>query len=150
MFSYANGNIKEIRIAYKNAIKSKENVHKFIDLINNCQEKNITLEGYKVAAKILEAKYIKDKEKRKIVFKTSTEKLDNLIQNNPNHFELCLIRLSIQENTPKFLKYQSNINTDKAILIEKYKNQEENLKDYFLEFVAQSKSFNTAEKKMIR
>jgi len=59
----------------------------------------------------------------------------------------CL-RLSIQENAPKLLKYRANKIEDKQIIKEGYKNiKSTSTKTYVRGFIMQSKSFSDEEKK---
>ena len=50
------------------------------------------------------------------IFRTEKNNLERLIKENPNNLHLRYIRLVVQENTPKFLNYFSNIELDKKII----------------------------------
>jgi hypothetical protein len=75
--------------------------------------------------------------------------VEKAIKNDPNNIEIRLIRLSIQENTPKILKYKSNITEDKNIIISTFDRQSKDLKVYIKLYVKQSKVFTEEEKKTI-
>jgi hypothetical protein len=57
--------------------------------------------------------------------------------------------LSIQEKSPKILKYNGNIKEDKNYLLDHYEEQSSALKTYIKNFILQSKSFSPAEKQTI-
>ena len=60
-----------------------------------------------------------------------------------------LIRLSIQENTPKLLKYKANIEADKKQILLLFDKQSSDLKEYIKNYVKQSKIFTEAEKQQL-
>ena len=70
-------------------------------------------------------------------------------KSNPNNVEARLIRLSIQENTPKLLKYKANIDADKKQILLLFDKQSSDLKEYIKNYVKQSKIFTEAEKQQL-
>lgn len=140
--------INDIRNLYKNAYKSKETVFNFYDELKDIEETDQTiLVAYKAAAIALKAKYAKGVKNKKALFKQGVMLLENKITENPENIELRLIRLSIQENTPKVLKYKGNITEDKSFIKNNFEIIEnKNLKNYIKEFILHSKSFSEEEK----
>ena len=58
------------------------------------------------------------------------------------------IRLGVQENTPKLLKYRANKTEDKQLIKDQFENIKSNdVKKYVRGFIMQSKSFSDEEKK---
>jgi len=99
--------------------------------------------AYKGAAMALMAKYTKEKR----LFKEGTELLEYAISEEPDNIEIRCLRLSIQENTPKFLKYRSNIEEDKTFILTNYKNTpSQDVKEFVKSYIMQSDGFNTGEK----
>lgn len=143
-----NSNLDLIRKNYVDASKSKQHAEAFYDLVNKEKETSV-IAAYKGAAIALKAKFTSDKKKRKDWFVEGVTKLENAIKEDANNVEIRLIRLSIQENTPKILKYKSNINDDKAIIVNSFDKQNKSLKEYIRLYVKQSKVFTDSEKAQI-
>lgn len=143
--------VDNVRELYKNAPKSKSNAEQFYTQLKNVKNSdNVVLVGYKAAAIALKSRFEKPIKIKKQLFLEAKTLLEKQIERKPNEIELRLIRLSIQENTPKILKYKQNIEEDKKFI---YKNVKaitnvEKL-NYIKAFVAQSKSFTSQEKNII-
>ncbi len=128
-----------IRKAYRDATKSEEKANAFYDLVQDVsQSDKAVMVAYKGAGKMLLARY-EPLTKRKPKVKEAVDWVEKAIKNDPDNVEIRLIRLSIQENLPKFLKYNQNIEEDKKFI----KNALPNIKDkeltemingYFSEF----------------
>lgn len=141
--------IAHIRESYVVASKSQKNTDDFYTLMANYSKENQVLIAYKGAAFVLKAKYAKQIKEKKSLFMEGTTIIDNSIKIEPNNVEIRLIRLSIQENSPKILKYKSNIDEDKKVLLEKYNQQTQSLKGYLKNYIIQSKAFSDKEKNSI-
>jgi hypothetical protein len=76
--------------------------------------------------------------------------LESMVKADGNNPEIRLIRLSIQENTPKFLKYKGNIEEDKKVILSTFDKQSKELKEYIRIYVNQSKVFTQADKQKIK
>lgn len=141
-------NLDLIRKNYVQASKSKQHAETFYNLVNKERETSV-IKAYKGAAIALKAKFTSDKKQRKNWFVKGVTKLENAIKEDANNTEIRLIRLSIQENTPKILKYKSNITEDKSFIISNFDKQNKSLKEYIRLYVKQSKVFNETEKAQI-
>ena len=63
---------------------------------------------------------------------------------------LAYIRLSVQENSPKFLKYNEHLASDKEFILKNYPTiSSQSIKAVIKEFVYESKSLGEAEKQSI-
>lgn len=60
-----------------------------------------------------------------------------------------MIRLSIQENTPKILKYKENIEGDKKQIVLLFERQSSDLKEYIRNYLKQSKAFTAVENQQL-
>jgi hypothetical protein len=110
------------------------------------KENNVVLVAYKGAVTALMAKYTAVP-KRKNRFKEGVQLLEYAVSQDPNNIEIRCLRLSIQENTPKFLKYRSNIEDDRTFILDHYKNTPSlAVKDFVKSYVLRSTGFNTEEK----
>lgn len=149
LFLFFNQGLPEIREQYINASDSKNNAEKFYNLvISNKTDKNVFL-AYKGAATTLKSKFVTKKAEKKEMFIEGVGMVEKAVKNDPNNVEIRLIRLSIQENTPKILKYKSNISEDKKIIISNFDTQTKDLKDYIKIYVKQSKIFTEEERNKI-
>lgn len=143
--------LSEVRNLYKDAAKSKENALQFYEHLAPAQNStNAVMKGYSAAALTLKARYTKGIKNKKKLFQQAVMILEKEIKNNPSNTELRLIRLSIQENIPKVLKYKQNIEEDKQFIQKKYKQiKSRNFKSYVKVFIQQSKSFTEREKSVL-
>ena len=97
--------LTNIRKLYVDASVSKTNATKFFEALEKYDENNETLLAYKGASIAIKAKHEKGVKQKKEGFIKGITILENVIKSNSNNIEARLIRLSIQENTPKVLKY---------------------------------------------
>lgn len=132
--------LTDIRNLYSQVAFSKEKQHDFIAYMQNIDEKTPVIQAYKGASLILQSKL--NAQNRKQFFTDGAKLIDGAISKEPNNIEIRLIRLSIQENIPKALKYNANIQED-VNFIQKHKNdiKDSELKSYVNQYVKQSKSF---------
>lgn len=149
LFLFLNQGLTEIREQYINASDSKNNAEKFYNLVVKNKEDNTVYSAYKGAATALKSKFVTKREEKKKMFVEGVTMVEKAVKNDPNNVEIRLIRLSIQENTPKILKYKSNIPEDKKIIISTFEKQTKDLKDYIKIYIKQSKIFTEEEQKKI-
>lgn len=129
----------EIRNSYRAATKSETDAEKFYDLVKNTTSSDkAELVAYKGAAKALLARY-EPLAKRKQKLKEGIQWVEDAIAKSPKNVEVRLVRLSIQENIPKFLKYNENIEEDRKFIKDalpsiKDKGLSEMINGYFKEF----------------
>lgn len=140
-----------VRQTFKEASKSKTKVEALHQLLSGVSETSTaTLLAYKGAALALKAKYEPKLKQKKDFFVKGITILETAIKKDTTAVEPRLIRLSIQENTPKFLKYKSAIKNDKALLIAKFKFiKDKSLKKIVTDYISQSKTFSNEEKALI-
>jgi len=145
-----NPEITEIRKLYTSVLNSESNAKEFASKLSDVsKEDNKTLYAYKGASIAILAKFKKEASEKSKSFKEGAKMVEFAVASEPNNIEIRLIRLSIQEKTPKILKYHSNKKEDKKFLLDHYKGQSGNLKEFVKNFILQSKSFSTAEKQTI-
>ncbi len=143
-------NPSDVRDQYYAASKSKQNAEKFYNLLAKYNKDNKTMLAYKGAALALKSKYASDRKDKKDLFIEGVTTLESSVKQEPNNAEIRLIRLSIQENTPKFLKYKANIDEDKKMILNSFEKQSKELKEYIKIYIDQSKIFTEAEKQKIK
>jgi len=143
--------VNTVRIAYKEAANDKTKVEAFHKLLSKItKEDNITLVAYKGAAISLMGKHAKKVKDRKDLFIEGVSFIEFAIQKAPNNIEVHFIRLGIQENSPKLLKYKSNIEEDKHFILKQFSAIKSSvLKKHIQDYILQSKAFNDTEKALI-
>jgi hypothetical protein len=144
--------LTKVRVAYKNALNSKEvtlQLNKDLNEVKKTDEK--LLVAYKGAVLTLMAKHSKITKEKKAFFKEGATLIDFSINEQPNNVEMRCIRLGVQENTPKLLKYRANKAEDKQFIKDGYENiKSTTIKKYVRGFIMQSKSFSDEEKKQFK
>lgn len=146
LFLFLNQDLSSLRESYINASKSKESAEYFNNLVSKNKSDKAIILAYKGAGMALKAKFTTNKKEKKDFFVEGVSKIENAVKKDPDNIEIRIIRLSIQENTPKILKYKSNIPEDKAIIISNFANQSVDLKEYIKIYIKQSKVFSEVEK----
>lgn len=136
------GNLTEIRNLYSNVSSSKEKQQDFITYMQKVDTKQPVFQAYKGASLILQSKNTTVKSDRKQLFVNGAGLIDKSVNKEPENIEIRLIRLSIQENIPKALKYNSNIQEDVTFINKNLNHiKDSELKSYVQRYVKQSKSF---------
>jgi hypothetical protein len=141
--------LPKVRESYIDASKSQKNTEEFYNLLVNYNKENKVLLAYKGAAIAMKAKFAKQIKEKKSLFIEGVTLVENSIKSEPNNLEIRLIRLSIQENSPKILNYKKNIDEDKKLLLSNFDKQNQSLKEYLKNYINQSKEFTDKEKKSI-
>ena len=149
--SFSNPDLSEIRKLYLNAMNSENLSKEFSSKLEGItKDDNKTLVAYKGASITLLSRFKKKVPDKMKIFKEGIKLVEFAVANEPNTLEIRLIRLSIQENVPKIVKYNKNIKEDKDFILTHYKEQSATLKEYVKNFIMQSKSFSTAEKQTVK
>jgi hypothetical protein len=141
-------NLNEIREAYKEAAQNKDKVDSFYNMLLEInKQNNVALVAYKGASIALKAKYAETIKEKKEGFIEGVSYIEFAIEKEPNAIEPRFVRLGIQENSPKILKYKNNIDEDKLFLLEQYKNiSSKDLKNHIKDYILQSNIFTEEEK----
>lgn len=107
------------------------------------------LAAYKGASLTLLAKFankVKDKVRD---FKSGSELIDAMVAEHPENIEIRYIRLSVQENSPKIVKYKRNIEEDKTFILDNFKSVSSSaVSSMIKDYVGQSNVFNASEKQL--
>lgn len=140
--------LESLRESYSKANSSNANTEAFIDAAEKTSGSDAAIQGYKAAAKIMEAKIAK--QNRKALVKSGATQLESIIKSNPNNIELRLIRMSVQENIPKIVGYRGSLKDDKSFIIANYSKQNTALKNYIKRFAAQSKTISPEERATLK
>ena len=140
--------INTVRDAYREVAQDNSKVEAFSTLLSNVSKKdNVVLVAYKGAGITLLAKNKKKIQDKKSLFIEGVSYVEFAIENSPNNIEVRFVRLGIQENIPKILKYKSNIEEDKQFILKHFKDiSSYNLRNHIKDYILQSKTFSDEEK----
>ncbi len=143
--------LNTIRVAYKEAAHDKTKVEVFHKKLSQVTKKDrIELVAYKGAVIALVAKKSKSLKRKKEGFIEGISLVEYAIEKAPYNIESRFIRLGIQENTPRLLKYKSNIDEDKHFILKQFTNiKSSSLKNHIKDYISQSKVFTDEEKSVI-
>lgn len=143
--------LKNVRALYKEAAHDKSKVEELnIMLASVTKKSSPELLAYKGAAIALRSKKAKALKTKKQLFIEGISLVELSIKNDSKNIENRFIRLGIQENTPKLLKYKGQIPEDKAYLLKHLKNvRSKQLHKDIKEYILQSKVFSDQEKAVI-
>lgn len=140
--------LSQIRADYSNARGDAEKISKLHqELASVSKEDKKELVAYKGAVLTVMAKHTKSKKEKKEFFKEGAGLLEYAVAQAPNNIEIRTIRLSIQENAPKFLKYHGSIDEDKEFILKNYKTiAGAEIREFVRSYIQQSEAFSDAEK----
>ncbi|MFK5974216.1 MAG: hypothetical protein QM485_13165 [Flavobacteriaceae bacterium] len=142
--------LSQIRTAYTNASDSEKITNQLFDDLSSVDKKdNEILIAYKGAVSTLKAKYAKGIKTKKDYFKTGAELIEHAVRAKPRDIEIRCIRLSVQENSPKVVRYKNNIEDDKEFILENYRHvSSKEVREFIKNYVLQSSVFELAEKQL--
>ncbi|SRX72227.1 hypothetical protein [Aequorivita antarctica] len=144
--------LKEIRSSYPKAAGSTEITTNLDEnLANITSSDKPVLLAYRGAVLTLKAKFAKSRSEKKDFFKEGVSLIESAIKTEPSNIEIHYIRMSVQENSPRFLGYHKNIEDDKRFLLDNYAAvSSKELKSVIKDFVLKSENFDESEKKSIQ
>lgn len=143
-----NINIDEIRVMYKQADGSKEDTILLYNELQSVSEKDgNVLMAYKGASIAMKGRFEKGAKTKSKVFKDGVALVETAIENETNNIEIRFVRLTIQQNSPKVLKYKKNIDEDREFILSNYnKIKSSKLKNYLKDYILNSNHFTDDEK----
>ncbi|MGC6471213.1 MAG: hypothetical protein ACON4E_08115 [Flavobacteriales bacterium] len=121
----------ELRELFVTAHTEEETCIKLFKLTENTDLKENSLAyAYHAVSNMLLANYALNPFKKWHYFKVGKEMLENVIIQNPKNIEIRFLRYCIQMNSPVFLAYQSDLETDKKIISSSIYNQPKHLQSF--------------------
>lgn len=146
-----NPELNDIRELYKVAHLSENNALVLKEKLSLIDKKNNKiLVAYKGATIAILAKYMKGTKQKTEEFKKGTSLVEFAIQQEPENIEIRFVRLSIQQNSPKILKYSKKIDEDKNFILSNFNNlKSRELKSYLKDYILSSNNFTEEEKNVI-
>jgi len=149
-FNIQSIDLNSIRDGYKKAAQDKTKVSSLnTQLASVTKNDKPILVAYKGAGIALKGRYAKKIKDKKQFFAEGVSLVEYALKKAPNNIELRFIRLGIQENTPKLLKYKGKIIEDKDYILSRFKAvKSSKLKKHIKDYVLQSKVFSVEEKEV--
>lgn len=95
--------------------------------------------GYEGAMLMRKAGKAKGPKKKLGFFKEGRIKLETAILADPDNTEFRFLRLAIEENAPKIVKYKKDIEADKAFILAHFKTQPQSVQQAILNYTKNSK-----------
>ncbi|WP_374951572.1 hypothetical protein [Mucilaginibacter sp.] len=96
-------------------------------------------EGYEGALLMRKAGLVKGAKKKLGFFKEGRIKLETAILASPDNTELRFLRLAIEENAPKIVKYRKDIEQDKLFIQKNFKSQPQAVQHAIMDYTKKSR-----------
>ena len=112
-------------------------IDKALDKLEENQSNSVSV-AYKGGLLMKKSGFMKTVTEKVKVFKEGYKLLEGEIEKKPLNVEYRFIRLTIQENAPKILKYNKNIKQDKILILDGYNSLNTKIKVYIREYAHQS------------
>lgn len=96
-------------------------------------------DGYEGALLMKKAGLLKKAKDRLASFKQGRIKLETALLADPENTEFHFLRLAIEEHAPKIVKYHSDIEKDKAMVIKNFNSQSPAVRHAILDYCENSK-----------
>ncbi|MBP0905264.1 hypothetical protein ACFSKN_11195 [Mariniflexile gromovii] len=140
-----------VRQSYKEAAQDHSKIETFYNMVSKVTKSDIIeLVAYKGAAIALKARGAATIKEKKEGFVNAVSLVEFAVEKDPSNIEIRFIRISIQENTPKLLKYKDAIEADKHFILNQFKTIKAGLlKNLIKDYISQSKVFTNEEKSVI-
>jgi len=140
--------IDEIRAMYTQTDGSKEHTIVLFNKLQSVSEKdgNVMM-AYKGASIAMKGRFEKGAKQKTTIFKKGISMVETALKLEPKNMEIRFIRLTIQQNSPKLLKYKKNIGEDKGFILSNYgKIKSNKLRIYIKDYILNSNHFTESEK----
>ena len=114
-----------------------EAINTELEAIKDAPEKE--RDGYEGALLMKKAGLMKKPKQRLSFFKQGRIKLETALLADPDNTEFHFLRLAIEEHAPKIVKYHSDIEKDKALIIKNFKSLSPAVRHAILDYSENSK-----------
>ncbi len=127
------------KAAFYNVMSSGdiEAINSEIDIVKNASENN--KEGYEGALLMKKAGFPGNAHKKLKLFKEGRIKLESALLADNENTEFHFLRLAIEENAPKIVKYHADIEQDKLFVQKNFKNLPPSVQHAILDYCKKSK-----------
>lgn len=147
--SFATPSLEKVRAYFEEAKMSKAATENLYAALHDYSGNDAVLLAYKGASLTLKARYEEGRAEKKAQVTDGIQMLEKAVKAAPKQVEIRLVRLAVQENSPKILKYKANITEDKQLILSNFDTQPAPLKALVKRYAQQSSAFSQAEKKKV-
>jgi hypothetical protein len=143
--------ISQIREKYHLAIYNEKIANALDAELQALEGGESIFKGYQGAVKMLLASFAFMPNTKYAFFTNGKVLLEKAIIESPSDLELRYLRLSIQQNTPSFLGYKSDIETDKQLLLRGVSDvKDADLKIRIKSYLISSCNLTEAERQLLK
>jgi len=143
-------NLSQVREKYPKAWNSPEITEALFTSLSALKNTdNKVLFVYKGAVLTLKAKHAKGVKDKKAFFKEGATLIESAINTSPDNLEMRFIRMTVQENAPKIVRYNKEIEKDKRFVLDNYTLSDDKvLKKIIKQYINTSTLFTEEEKQL--
>lgn len=124
-------NYTELRNLYIEASNNEAECKKLFELTEgSALEENIIAYSYHAVSKMLISKFSLNPFFKYSEFNSGKDMLETAISYAPNNLELRFLRYCIQKNTPSFLNYNDNLDSDSLFIVTQLNSYNAELKTF--------------------
>ncbi|WDF68483.1 hypothetical protein PQ465_19580 [Sphingobacterium oryzagri] len=147
--TFAAPSLERVRGYFEEAKASREATENLYKSLQDYKGNDAVLLAYKGASSTLKARYMDARADKKALVSEGIQGVEKAVKLAPKQVEIRLVRLAVQENAPKVLKYKANIGEDKQLILANFDTQSTALKAIIKRYAQQSAVFTTAEMKKL-
>jgi hypothetical protein len=114
-----------------------DNVNQELEVLKDVPEKERG--GYEGALLMKKAGLLKKPKERLSFFKQGRIKLETALLADPDNTEFHFLRLAIEEHAPKIVKYHSDIEKDKVLIVNNFKSLSPAVRHAIVDYCENSK-----------
>jgi hypothetical protein len=128
---------------------SSNSIEELNQMINKIERKqsNSLANAYKGTLIAKKSSFLKNTTEKIKTFKAGVNLLETEIEKFPKNVEYRFLRLTIQENCPKILKYDKNIEKDIEIITNEFSTLDKELKEVIANFAKTSSGLKSSNLK---
>src|SRR5690606_11444536 len=141
--------IDTVRQQFEQAKSSKEATESLYKSLSTYTKDDPLLLAYKGASLTLKARFLADRGDKKKMVAEGIKTIETAVVASPKQVEIRLVRLAVQENSPKILKYKMNMAEDKQMILTNFAGQPKAVQSLIKRYAQQSAVFTDAERKQL-
>ena len=109
------------------------------------QEQSADVQAYTAGLLMKKASFMKTPFQKLSMFRDGKKRLETIITNYPSNAEYRIIRLVLQENAPKILKYNTNIEEDLRLIKETFTRHSKVVQQFLLDYAKESNVLSSSD-----
>mgnify|MGYP004718861149 CR=1 FL=1 len=148
-FAAVSVDLGTVRQQFGEAKDSKAATEKLYASLSTYSKDDPVLLAYKGASYTLKARYVAAKAEKRQMVSQGIQLIEQAVKAALKQLEIRLVRLAVQENSPKILKYKTNITEDKQALFSDIKAQPAAVQSLIKRYAKQSTLFTADEQKKL-